>query len=217
MDQRSNDIRQDIDSRRAALDEKLDSLETKARQTFDLKHQVAERPWMMLGAAVAAGYVLGSMGGSDREWYDRTMSSDYNQFSGTPPQVEHKAANHSQTSGYPTSSRQSQSSGDSFLSQFDDEIAMLKTAAITTLTNVLRDTIREYVPTLGQQLDSEARKRNLTPSTAPNASMGAGTGTNYEGIPETTSTGQTDSTKTYHPPGGAEQERRVGADIPKRS
>lgn len=220
MDQRSDDIRQDIESTRAALDEKLDSLETKARQTFDLKHQVDERPWMMLGAAVAAGYVLGSMGGSDREWYDRPMSTDYNQFSGTPPQVEHRATNYNQTGGYPGSSRQShqsQSSSESFLSQFDDEIDMLKTAAITTLTTFLRDTIREYVPALGQQLESEARKRNLAPSTVSSASMGAGTDTNYQGIPETTSTGQTDYTKTYYPPGGAEQERRVGADVPKRS
>jgi len=243
MDQRSDYIRQDIESTRAALDEKLDTLETKARQTFDLKHQVAERPWMMLGAAVAAGYVLGSMGGNDREWYDRPMSTDYNQFAGTPREPELKTVNYSQTGGYPTSggrqshtssSHQSQSSGDSFLSQFDDEIEMLKTAAVATLTNFLRDTLREYVPALGQQLDkeSESRNRNLTPSTAPNASTSTGTtGTNYEGIPETTSygsnvvsrdsaqgqpyyppgsTAQTDYTKTYHPPGETERERSVG-------
>jgi len=236
MDQRSDNIRQDIESTRAALDEKLDSLEIKARQTFDLKHQVAERPWMMLGAAVAAGYVLGSMGGNDQEWYDRPMSTDYNQFSGKPREPE-KTVNYSQTSGYPTSSRQEQSSGESFLSQFDDEIDMLKTAAVATLTNFLRDTIREYVPALGEKLDTEARKRGLTPSSAPNASMGAGTGTNYEGIPETTSygsnvvsrssaqgqpyyppgsTGEQDYTKTYHPPSETERERSVGGDETKR-
>ena len=57
MDQRSDHIREDIESTRASLDEKLDSLETKARQAFDLNHQVSERPWMALGAAVAAGFV----------------------------------------------------------------------------------------------------------------------------------------------------------------
>jgi hypothetical protein len=35
MDQRSDHIREDIESTRASLDEKLDSLETKARQAFD--------------------------------------------------------------------------------------------------------------------------------------------------------------------------------------
>ena len=77
MDQRSDDIRQDIESTRAALDEKLDTLESKARETFDLKHQVAERPWMALGAAVAAGYVLGTLGGGEPEprWHGQPMIS----------------------------------------------------------------------------------------------------------------------------------------------
>ena len=60
MDQRTDDIRQNIESTRDALDEKLDALETRARETFDIRHQVAERPWMALGAAMAAGFVLGS-------------------------------------------------------------------------------------------------------------------------------------------------------------
>src|SRR3712207_1169254 len=87
MDQGSDYIRQDIESTRASLDEKLDTLETKARQTFDLKYQVSERPWMMLGAAVAAGYVLGSLGGSEepQRWHGQpATTTDYNQHaSGT--------------------------------------------------------------------------------------------------------------------------------------
>ena len=67
MDQRSDYIRQDIEETRAALDEKLDALETRAREAFDIKHRLAERPWMMLGAALATGYVLGSLGGGEPE------------------------------------------------------------------------------------------------------------------------------------------------------
>ena len=150
MDQRSDYIRQDIESTRASLDEKLDTLETKARQTFDLKYQVAERPWMMLGAAVAAGYVLGSLGGDDepQRWHGQPMTTtDYNQHAG------------SSSYNQPASdSRSSQSHrGDSFLSQFDEEIDMLKMAAVSTLTNFLRDSIREYIPALGQQLDRTKR------------------------------------------------------------
>ncbi len=167
MAQRSDYIRQDIKSTRASLDEKLDTLETKARQTFDLNHQVSEHPWLMVGAAVAAGYVLGSMGGND-EWYDQPMSTDYNQFSGTPRPVEHPAMNHSSSPGR---SRGSQPQGESLLSQFDDEINMLKSAAVATLTNLLRDSIREYVPALSQQLDRETKQRGLNRSTAPNTSM----------------------------------------------
>lgn len=35
-------------------------------QNFDLNQQVAQRPWLLFGAAIAAGYLLGNMGGSDR-------------------------------------------------------------------------------------------------------------------------------------------------------
>lgn len=77
MDQRSDYIRQDIAATRAALDDKLDTLETKAREAFDLKHQVAERPWMMLGAALATGYVLGSLGGGEPEqrWHGQPIAT----------------------------------------------------------------------------------------------------------------------------------------------
>ncbi|HEX5690352.1 MAG TPA: hypothetical protein VFX76_10145, partial [Roseiflexaceae bacterium] len=87
MDQRSDDIRQNIESTRASLDEKLDSLESKARETFDLKHQVSERPWMALGAAVAAGLVVGSLGGGEEQrWNGQPMTTtDYNQHAYNQP------------------------------------------------------------------------------------------------------------------------------------
>src|SRR5262245_1978230 len=118
MDQRSDYIRQDIESTRAALDEKLDTLETKAREAFDLKHQVAERPWMMLGAALAAGYVLGSLGGGEPEqrWHGQPMATgDYTQHA------------------VQRAEQREPSRGDGLLAQFDDEIDMLKTAAVATL------------------------------------------------------------------------------------
>jgi len=144
MDQRANHIRQDIDATRASLDAKLDRLETKARQTFDLNHQVAERPWMALGAAVTVGYVLGSLGSSESEqrWNGQPMTTtEYTQL---PAET-------------------STSSGDRFLAPFDDEIAMLKTAAITTLTNFLHDVIKEYVPALGNQLKSAVHDGLVSP------------------------------------------------------
>ena len=128
MDQRSDYIRQDIESTRAALDEKLDTLESKAREAFDLKHQVAERPWMALGAAVAAGYVLGSLGGGEPEqrWHGQPMiAGDYTQH------VDHNATD-----------RHQESKTDGLLAQFDDEIDMIKSAAVSALTAFLSNTIR---------------------------------------------------------------------------
>jgi hypothetical protein len=144
MDQRANHIRQDIDTTRASLDAKLNSLEMKARQTFDLNHQVAERPWMALGAAVAAGYVLGSLGSNepDQRWNGQPMTTtNYTQL---PAET-------------------GTSSSDRFLAPFDAEIDMLKTAAITTLTNFLHDVIKEYVPALGNQLKSAVQDGLASP------------------------------------------------------
>ena len=150
MDQRADDIRQDIESTRASLDAKLDTLETKARQTFDLKHQVAERPWIALGAAVAAGYVLGSLGGDEPEqrWPSQsTTTDDYTQQS------------------FDTHAQSSRT--DRFLAPLDAEIDMLKTAAVTTFTNFLHDMVKEYVPALGRQLKSAVQEGlSSTPSTS---------------------------------------------------
>jgi len=224
MDQRSDYIRQDIESTRASLDEKLDSLETKARQAFDIKHQVAEKPWMMLGAAVAAGYVLGSLGGSDeadQRWHGQpATTTDYNQH-----------ASYSQPAEPSSSTTGSvRSAATSFLSEFDEEIDMLKVAAVNMLTNFLHDTVREYVPALSQQLDKQTStgsqpRSSSTVSTAPGVSRyahydqtGAGaTSVNTEAIPTTTSYGSNmvdrdaEHATPYYPPGSAgNRERSVG-------
>jgi len=175
------------------LDTKLDSLESKARETFDLKHQVAERPWMALGAAVVAGYVLGNMGGDDdqQRWHGQPQTTtNYNQHA------------MSSASSSPAASR-----NDGLLAQFDDEIDMLKAAAISTLTNLLHDSVREYLPSMGQQLDRVAKQRGVspalqaprtgtsssyasaerTPSTAPNTAYSTGAGqTGFDSPVETT-------------------------------
>jgi len=156
MDQRSNYIRQDIEATRASLDTKLDSLELKARQTFDLKHQVSERPWMALGAATVAGYVLGSLGGSEPEprWQAQSAAATYKQHA--------NAAEHAPQATFDAG----ESKVDRLLAPFDDEIDLLKTAAISTLTNFLHDIIKEYVPALGQQLKSTAQNGHSTASRA---------------------------------------------------
>jgi len=132
---------------RASLDSKLDRLEIKARQTFDLNHQVAERPWMAFGAAVVAGYVLGSLGSDESE----------QRFHGQPV-----TTNGYNQQNFDTTAQAS--NRDRFLAPLDDEITMLKTAAITTLTNFLHDVVKEYVPALGNQLKSAVQDGLASPS-----------------------------------------------------
>jgi len=234
MDQRSDNIRQDIESTRASLDQKLDSLETKARQTFDVKHQVSERPWMMLGAAVATGYVLGSLGSDEPEqrWHGQPYTTtDYNQHASTADNRQYTTTSQPSQPSQP-SQNSVRSAADGFLSQFDDEIDMLKVAAINMVTNFLRDTIKEYVPALGQELDKQSgqtsqssQRRSGTVSTAPGASSYAdrdrgSSSINSEAIPTTTSYGSNmadrgaEHATPYYPPGsaGTNRERSVGEE-----
>jgi hypothetical protein len=75
MEQPSDDIRQEIASTREALGEKLDLLDTRVREKFDLHYYMGLRPWRMLGAAVAAGFAIERWRGSPvaDEWLDRSQ------------------------------------------------------------------------------------------------------------------------------------------------
>lgn len=174
MDKRSDDIRQDIEDTRASLDEKLDLLQDKAsdaveqtKQLFDVKLQVSERPWVALGLALAAGYVVGNIGGENKPSYS---SSSYRQ-------------DYSQSSYGGSSTMDTvKSKGRDFLSQFDDEIDLLKTAAVTTLTQFIRDAAREAVPALGPQIDKLASQFGVSGSsgsTGAGSSGGYSSGSNY--------------------------------------
>ena len=63
------DTQQDIDDTRSAMTEKLEILEERVQETvdtvkhtFDLHYQVKQRPWVMFGASLLVGYMLGSRG-----------------------------------------------------------------------------------------------------------------------------------------------------------
>ena len=55
MDQRSDELQQEIAITRTALDDKLDTLERKVGQLFDPRYQIGQHPWLALGGAIAAG------------------------------------------------------------------------------------------------------------------------------------------------------------------
>jgi len=225
MNQRADQFGRNIPATGAAIEQKPGALEAKPQQFFDLKHQAAERPWMVFGAAVAAGYVLGSMGGGEEEqrWHGTpATTTDYNQ---------HAYASHQQRD---TSSQARSSSGSGVLSQFDDEINMLKTAAVGALTVFLRDKIKEYLPALGQQLASQVtgqsqqnmgqsgKARSTAQGTSRSYNATGSQSVNTEAIPTTTSYGSnlvdrgSEHAKPYYPPGSAgttgDRERSVGDD-----
>lgn len=217
MDKRSDDIRQDIESTRASLDEKIDLLQSKANETvdqaksavtdtidqakqmLDVQHQVSERPWVALGVALAAGYVIGNLGGDDSSSGGERSFSQSGEAYGYNQNISGSSTMNQTMDTLKSKSRD-------FLSQFDDEIDLLKVAAMSTLTDFIRQTVREAVPALGDQVDRLLKQRDDSSSTrgsqsgfasasdrsfvrtsAPNASMDSETNAdkvNNDAIPQ---------------------------------
>jgi hypothetical protein len=63
MAQSTEEIRRELDAKRDALTRDVERLETKVRSTFDLSHQIEERPLLSVGLAMLGGFIIGRMGG----------------------------------------------------------------------------------------------------------------------------------------------------------
>jgi len=150
-----------------------DTTET-LKRGLDVKYQVSEHPWTALGVAVLAGYALGSMGSNDSKPSTYRYSNDSRhqdihrgdtvRYYGESEQRNqdwgksentNTAANFSQArneNAYRNDddrNRQQSSSGgfvDDVMGQLGMELDTLKTAAISSLVNLLRDTVKQNLP-----------------------------------------------------------------------
>jgi hypothetical protein len=104
---------------------------------FDMESAVAARPLLAFGAAVFAGFLLGTVG-------------------------DDLAAPHRR--------------GHHWLSSFDDELSILKSAALTTLGNVATQNVRQLVPGQTGEALSAIVSRSL-----PGASSRGGSAQSYQG------------------------------------
>ena len=59
MDPETSDIHDDIAATRQQLERKLDEIGERLRESVDVRHRVAARPWTALGVAAVAGFLLG--------------------------------------------------------------------------------------------------------------------------------------------------------------
>ena len=162
-------MRQDIDTTRSAMADKLEALEDKVmntvqnaqdtvkdslqsakdtvasvKQTFDLKHQVEQRPWTMVGGCFLAGLAVGHLlprrrpqssmppSGPAAIWQPcrrAACPSELPRLQAEPP-------------------RQS-----SVLEPFQEEISKVKAIAIDFVVGLIRDSIKESVPQMASKID----------------------------------------------------------------
>jgi len=167
MQQLEDRVRGAADDFKGAVDETVDNVKGKVddtvgsvKQVFDLEHQVNERPWVMLGGAAVAGFVLGSlMGGDDahREPQFRTW---------TPPTQDHERN---------FAPRPPQQPG--VMDELGKEFEGIRTAAVHTVGLMLTDWLKDMVPQFGKELakvKGPASRETATPNGhAPERSFGA--------------------------------------------
>ncbi len=67
MGEKTDQIALEIEQARTELGSHLQELELKAKRTVDWRERFQERPWLMLGAAFAGGFMLSRMFGGRRE------------------------------------------------------------------------------------------------------------------------------------------------------
>ena len=160
MDQRTEPIRQDIDSIRDSMTDKLEQIETKikgtvedTRRLVDVKYQVSQRPWAALGVSLLVGYTLGSIGGDDT--HDQPQRY-YGQSRDDRARATHERDADTRSSSFAqpadTHSKAQPGMLDQIMDQFGDEFQLLKAAAITSVIGLVRDAVRQNLPGVDQEL-----------------------------------------------------------------
>jgi hypothetical protein len=184
MDQRTEPIRQDIDSIRDSMTDKIEQIETKikgtvedTRRMVDIKYQVSQRPWAALGVSLLVGYTLGSIGGDDTR--AQPQRGEPFRYYDEPNNDRVRSARERDTDARRTSfaqhadTRRAAQPGmiDQIMDQFGDEFQLLKAAALTSVIDLIRDTVHRNLPALDQQmgrLRSEQGGTSALPSAPTN-------------------------------------------------
>lgn len=217
MDQRTESIKQDIDATRDSMTDKMEQIEARVKgtvedikgsvedtvenvkQAFDLRQQVDQRPWTMLGASVLAGYVLGSLGGDSPRsieslpYYARpngaaSSHSEYQSVGYSERKPDQNAsymssppasypASPSSPSSYPTSYPSAQRRSEpgfmtGIMDQFGGELETLKDAAIVTVGNMLRDMLKKNLPEFAEEFENARKERERKNDSAAGVQAG---------------------------------------------
>jgi len=184
MDQGTEPIRQDIDAIRDSMTEKVELIESKIKDTVedtkrmvDVRYQVSQHPWAALGLSVFVGYTLGSVGGhaSDERGaavrYYGESAEERSRFAPyTSDRYRYAGASYAQEPRKPAEP----GIVDQLVDQFGDELQMLKAAAVTSLISLVRDTVRQNLPAVHQQLE-RLRGDDHSPTTATSPSYASNT------------------------------------------
>ncbi len=165
------DRRQEIDCTRSDLADKLGALEDQVmgtvqsaqetvtdsiqmardtvdtvKRTFDIKHQVEQHPWAMVGGCFVAGLALASL-------FHRLRPSPRQALSRSPPFPAEQLGNGRVATASPPQSPSAAPSRPGFFDRYQEEIEKVKGMAIGYVLGLVRDSIKDHLPQLASQID----------------------------------------------------------------
>jgi ElaB/YqjD/DUF883 family membrane-anchored ribosome-binding protein len=179
------------------------SVET-VKDYMDIRGYVAEYPWLMMGASVAAGFALGALlGGRRDELSPMTRPIETARVGDGPPRAHHRNGGHQRR-------REEKSQVSSWLSEFGPEISKLKGLALGTLLGTAREMITQAMPgqvgrNLSQVIDNITTKLGGEPmshsdwTSMQKAGGYSSEGGGYESRHETEMGGSVGSTRRQGP------------------
>jgi ElaB/YqjD/DUF883 family membrane-anchored ribosome-binding protein len=177
----SDEMREEIDSTRSALADKLEALEERVmgtvqsaqetvedslqiakdtvasvKRTFDIKHHVEQYPWAMVGGCCLAGLALGTL--FQRLWQrsgqaPARLAGNRTASAASPAWPAEQRSNGSAAAAPPPQSRAAPPSGPGFFDLFHDEIVKVKGLAIGYVMGLARDALEDSAPQLASQLE----------------------------------------------------------------
>jgi ElaB/YqjD/DUF883 family membrane-anchored ribosome-binding protein len=177
-----DEMRQEIDCTRSAMADKLEALEdrvmgnvqsaqetvedsiqmakdtvTTVKRNFDIKYQVEQHPWTMVGGCFVAGLALGGLfprvRRRCRQAPDRLAGNEA-PLAGSSRLVTEQRSNGSLDNAAPPPRLHPMSADrPGFFGQFQEEIDKVKGMAIGYAMGLARDSIKDAVPQLASQID----------------------------------------------------------------
>jgi ElaB/YqjD/DUF883 family membrane-anchored ribosome-binding protein len=180
-EQNTDEMRQEIDCTRSDMAEKLEALEdrvigtvqsaqetvqdsiqmakdtvTTVKRNFDIKYQVEQHPWVMVGGCFFVGLAVGSLfprlRRRSRQAPNR-LAGNETPLAGSPRLFAEQRSNESFDTAPPPPPHSMSANRPGFFGQFHEEIDKVKGMAIGYVMGLVRDSIEDSLPQLASQVD----------------------------------------------------------------
>lgn len=188
MDERADEIINDIETERDRLGRNLNELETRVRRVTDWRAQFDNNPMLMIGAALGGGVLLGAIVAGSRRHNGINTA-----WSSSPRNYAASSVASSDAAPDSPSSTPSYGYGSNAISEqrrkANDVLETIKAALIGFGTAKVKEFMSEALPGFNQHLE-EAQRRF--------ASRDAGTESSYGGGASNSGTQRTGETRTEY-------------------